>query len=187
MRIGGITVKNRIQMSPVGPLLGIGGLVTREVVEWARALAKGGVSIVTLGDSSVSYEPGMALGNAVNLGTDLTINPLSNYAETIQRYGAKASIQLNYHGSGVPTDMTRGEIKQIVDDFTSAAGRCVRAGMDMIMIHGAHGQVISQFVSPRINRRTDEYGGTLAGRAADTVFNRQPVAYFIPDTGQHQE
>ncbi len=164
-KIGNISVKNRIEMAPVGPLLAVGGLASRELIEWGRALARGGVSIVTLGDSSIKLPPGMQSSNALNLGTDRAINPLSMYAEAIQRYGARASIQLNYHTENSPTDMPLEEIKEIIEDFAAAAYRCLCAGMDMIMIHGAHGQLISRFVSPRINHRTDAYGGTPGNRA----------------------
>ena len=58
IEIGGMTVKNRIEMAPVGPLLAIEGLVTRELIEWGRALARGGAGIVTLGESSVNPLPG---------------------------------------------------------------------------------------------------------------------------------
>jgi 2,4-dienoyl-CoA reductase-like NADH-dependent reductase (Old Yellow Enzyme family)/thioredoxin reductase len=165
-KIGNMTVKNRIEFPPVGPLLANGGLVSRELIEWGRAFARGGAAVVTLGDSAVILPQGMSpAGNALNLGTDQAINPLNRYAETVQRYGARASIQLNHHSDSSPGDMTKEDLKTLISSYAAAAQRCLRAGMDMVLIHGAHGQLISQFVSPRKNHRTDNYGGTLKNRA----------------------
>jgi 2,4-dienoyl-CoA reductase-like NADH-dependent reductase (Old Yellow Enzyme family)/NADPH-dependent 2,4-dienoyl-CoA reductase/sulfur reductase-like enzyme len=165
IQIGGMTVKNRIDMAPVGPLLAAGGLVTRELIEWGRAFARGGAGIVTLGDSAVNPPAGGPLGNALNLGTDSAINPLNNFAEVIQRYGARASIQLNYHADSSPAEMTPGDIAAVIESFARAARRCLSAGMDMVMVHGAHGQLLSRFASPRRNTRTDAYGGNLENRS----------------------
>jgi 2,4-dienoyl-CoA reductase-like NADH-dependent reductase (Old Yellow Enzyme family)/thioredoxin reductase len=162
--IGNMTVKNRIELAPVGPLLAAGGLVSRELIEWGRAFAKGGAGIITLGDSSITMPAGEPPANALNLGTDRAINPLNTYVEVVQRYGAKASIQLNYHSRCSVTEMSSDEINQIIQSFEAAAYRCMRAGMDMIMIHGAHGHLISQIVSPGKNFRTDAYGGSFENR-----------------------
>ena len=134
-------------------------------MEWGKAFAKGGAAVVTLGDSAVLLPPGMRFGSALNLALDEGIAPLNQYAETVQRYGAKASIELNYHRLSAPTQMTAEDIRLLIHSFAEAAQRCMKAGMDMIMIHGAHGQLISQFVSPRKNFRTDHYGGNLENRS----------------------
>jgi len=169
LQIGSLRVKNRIEFPPVGPLLAANGLVSRELIEWGRSFARGGASIVTLGDSAVIYNPDMPGGNALNLGSDRAVNPLSSFAEAVQRYGALASVQLNHHVSYLPAELTREDIQRVVDGFARAALRCLQAGMNMILIHGAHGQILSQFVSPRKNRRTDNYGGSLENRARFAV------------------
>lgn len=197
LKIGKMTVKNRIEFPPVGSLLATNGLVSRELIEWGRQLAKGGASIVTLGDSSINPPAGMPVGNALNIGTDLAIDPLSTFAEVIQKYGAKASIQLNYRSVSSPTEMELEEMKMIVQGFARAAYRCMIAGMDMIMVHGAHGQLISQFISPRRNFRNDTFGGKIENRARliieileavrDKVGDKLPIEYrisadeFVPD------
>jgi 2,4-dienoyl-CoA reductase-like NADH-dependent reductase (Old Yellow Enzyme family)/thioredoxin reductase len=167
IRIGQITLKNRIEFPPVGPHLGTSdGYVSRELIEWGRQYAKGGAAIVTLGDSSILEPSGPARASyAIHVGNSKCINPLNRFAETIQRYGAKASIQLNYHNSATPTEMKTDEIHVIIENFALAAYRCWQAGMDMIMVHGAHGHVLSQFVSRKTNSRTDAYGGSLENRA----------------------
>jgi len=167
IKIARITIKNRIEFPPVGPHLATSdGYVSRELMEWGRQFARGGAGIVTIGDSSI-VAPAAAVhpGYAIHVGTDKSINPLNRFAEIIQRYGAKASIQLNYHNRCVPTDMKPEEIDLIIESYAKAAYRCLQAGMDMIMVHGAHGHVLSQFLSAKTNSRTDAYGGTLRNRA----------------------
>jgi 2,4-dienoyl-CoA reductase-like NADH-dependent reductase (Old Yellow Enzyme family)/thioredoxin reductase len=189
IRIGELTIKNRIEFPPVGPLLGVNGLATRELIEWARNLARGGAGIVTLGDSAILPPVDGQYGNALNLGADRAINPLNRLAETIQRYGAIASIEISYHMPYLPSDLSREDIRKLIDGFAQAALRCLKAGMDMIQVHGAHGQLISQFFSPRKNTRTDEYGGPLENRVRfamevleairDKVGNRLAIEYRI--------
>jgi 2,4-dienoyl-CoA reductase-like NADH-dependent reductase (Old Yellow Enzyme family)/NADPH-dependent 2,4-dienoyl-CoA reductase/sulfur reductase-like enzyme len=167
LKIGRISIKNRIEFPPVGPHLGTSdGYVSRELIEWGRQFARGGAGIVTLGDSSIIAPAGpVHQSYAIHAGNDKCINPLNRFAETIQRYGAKASIQLNYHSRFSPTEMDAQEIKQIIRSFAEAANRCRLAGMDMIMVHGAHGHTLSQFLSQQKNTRTDAYGGSLTNRA----------------------
>lgn len=172
IKIGRITIKNRIEFPPVGPHLGTSdGYVSRELIEWGRQFARGGAGIVTIGDSSI-VAPVAAVhpGYAIHVGTDKSINPLNRFSETVQRYGAKASIQLNYHNRCAPMDMKPEEIDLIIESFAKAAYRCLQAGMEMIMVHGAHGHVLSQFLSLKTNSRMDAYGGTFQNRA------RLPIA-----------
>ena len=63
------------------------------------------------------------------------------------------------------TEMSKEKIAEVVEMFGKAAGRMKRAGMDMVMVHGAHGNLVSQFTSPKFNKRTDEYGGSTFNRA----------------------
>jgi 2,4-dienoyl-CoA reductase-like NADH-dependent reductase (Old Yellow Enzyme family)/thioredoxin reductase len=169
IRIGRLTVKNRIETAPAMPFLAnVTGDVSQELMEWQKTLARGGAGIVTVGDTSVFYKPNPMVAHKIYLDSDRIINSLNRLAETIQRYGAKASIELT---SKVPpsvesiTDLTLDDINTIIESYASAAYRCMVAGMDMIMVHGAHGQFISQFLSQRINKRADKYGGSFKNRA----------------------
>jgi 2,4-dienoyl-CoA reductase-like NADH-dependent reductase (Old Yellow Enzyme family)/thioredoxin reductase len=164
-RIGGKTVRNRIEMAPVGPLLAAEGLVTPQLIEWGRTFARGGAGIVTLGESAVNLPAGGRMGGALNLGTDRAVGPLSDYAGAIRKYGALASIQLNCHVERPPAAMTLKDIADVIRSFGDAARRCLAAGLDMVMVHGAHGQLLSRFASPRRNARTDAYGGSLENRS----------------------
>jgi 2,4-dienoyl-CoA reductase-like NADH-dependent reductase (Old Yellow Enzyme family)/thioredoxin reductase len=193
IKIGRLTVKNRIEAAPAGPMLaGIDGDVTRELIEWERVLARGGAGIVTIGDTPVVSEIPQRLGHLIDLGTDKAVNVINRLAEPIQRYGAKASIELTYHDYFVhhsPTDMTRKEIRRLIEAHAKAAQRCLTAGMDMIMVHIAHGHLIGQFLSPKSNLRTDAYGGSFKNRARfpveilesirDKVGDRLAIEYRI--------
>ena len=67
--------------------------------------------------------------------------------------------------ASIPREMTMADIRRVIDDFARAAERCLIAGVDMIHLHGAHGYLLGQFLSPRSNQRTDRYGGSLENRA----------------------
>lgn len=166
IKIGRLTVKNRIETAPANPFLATGeGFVGPDLIEYVRALAKGGAGIVTMGDTSILHDPDKKFGHTLNLGTDKCINGLYRMVETIQRYDAKASIELSLQANYSPNDLTLEQIKLIIDSYANAALRCLQAGMDMIMVHGAHGHLISQFLSTQSNLRTDGFGGSLINRA----------------------
>lgn len=106
-------------------------------------------------------------------------------AEIAHRHGALASVQLHHGGMFASQDLigteplvgpsddensgaralTLPEVKQLRDDFIAAAARAQRAGFDGIELHGAFGFILSAFLSPETNRRTDHYGGNPAGRS----------------------
>lgn len=193
MKIGNITVKNRIEFAPVSPMLAtIDCGAGRELIEWVRTIAKGGAGIVTIGNTNVYSESSLRTGHVLTLGFDKSMNVLNRIAEVIQGYGAKASIELNFNETYkqyTHTGMTIQEIKTMVDMFARAAWRCMNAGMDMIMVHGAHGHFISQFPSPNKNLRSDDYGGSFKNRARlvneilaairEQVGNRLAIEYRI--------
>ena len=171
------------------------GYVTREMVAYYQNLARGGAGIITVGESPIDGGYAKSHEFQLNLGDDKVINGLSVLAEAVHRYGAKLSIEVNHSGrftlnnrdtigpSPIPTDLEEMLAKQqgrprfrviemdqemidaVVESFANAVFRCLRAGFEMVMIHGAHGHLISQFVSPYSNKRTDRYGGNLENRA----------------------
>lgn len=188
-RIGNVEVKNRIEAAPMLLCLEPDGNVTKGVIEFYKSLARGGVAIVTVGDSAVDFDRGRFHIGELNLSDDRIIGGLSTLAEAIQRYRAKISIELNHAGRMAnpsygqkpigpsPTTIVFGDrrkqveqmnqdmIDNVIDQFASAAVRAQRAGFDMIFIHGGHGWLIGQFSSPLTNKRMDGYGGSLENRA----------------------
>ena len=175
IKVGNMIVKNRIETSPAAPRLASAeGLVTPELIEWTRALAQGGAGIVTVGISMVTPPFGHMNGFCLNMGDNNVVPGLAVLADTIHRYGAKASIELAGFAMGhdlpeegkSPIDMmTQEDIDGWIRMFSDAAERAMKAGMDMILIHGGHGILVSNFFSPLFNHRTDKYGGSLENRA----------------------
>ena len=197
IRIRGVDFKNRVFLAPTTPTLSSPeGFVTRELVDWFRMFARGGVTSLCLGNCSIDLEENKDQSYQLELGKDSCIYPLSLFADMCRQFGCHASLEINHAGEGMlmtgtlayssssfisedeelrakrlnrepiaTTEMTKEKIKETVEKFGRAAGRMKRAGMDMVMVHGAHGNLISQFTSPLFNKRTDEYGGSTENRA----------------------
>jgi 2,4-dienoyl-CoA reductase-like NADH-dependent reductase (Old Yellow Enzyme family)/thioredoxin reductase len=196
IKIGSLIAKNRIEVAPtVMGLANADQSVSRELIEFHRAHAKGGAAIVTVGESAIDKDRAINQAGQINLGDERVIPGLSNLAEAIKRNGALASIQLQHAGrmairelnggrnpigpSGAfgkfTEDRRRGEVEveemtlemmdQVIENYATAAFRAKQAGFDMVMVHGGHGWLLSQFISPAANHRTDEYGGSIQNRA----------------------
>ncbi len=198
--IKGVEFKNRIEVAPQATMLATpGGLATPELIDYYRPYARGGFAIVTVGDSAIDFDYAAGHELSLNLGSDLVIPGLSDVAESISRYGARASIEISHAGrnakqsllkgsgpigpSPIPNrleqilaaregrpprevrEMDDGQIEHAVQGFADAARRCQSAGFDLVMIHGAHGHLLAQFLSPYSNKRTDRWGGSLENRA----------------------
>ncbi len=173
----------------------VDGSVSTELVDYYKAKAKGGAAIVTVGESAIDSDYGITHAGQLFLDHDNKIPGLSRIADAIHRYGALASIELCHGGGATmpglignrppiaPSPMTsqlheallghkidvqvmdHDLIEQVIENYASAALRVKKAGFDMILLHGGHGWLLAQFTSPRTNRRTDEYGGSVENRA----------------------
>ena len=171
------------------------GFVTRELIDYYQSVARGGTGIVTIGETPVDYFYAKRHEYLLNISDKRIVSGLCYLAEAVNRYGAKLSIELSHAGAAqlhgdeaiAPSavspkleymlakaegrkkskviEMTQDMIDDVIDSFATAAERCLYAGMEMIMLHGAHGHLLSQFLSPTFNKRTDEYGGSLENRA----------------------
>ncbi len=171
------------------------GFATREMIAFYQNLARGGAGIITIGETPIDWEYAKGHEFQLNMADDKVINGLSRLVEAVHRYGAKLSIELQHAGryvlngrptigpSPIParmeelnaakegrpirpvTEMTQEMIDTVVEHFANAVYRCLRAGFEMVMIHGAHGHLIPQFLSPYTNKRTDGYGGSFENRA----------------------
>src|SRR5215510_12037779 len=192
-RIGGVEIKNRIIMPPMTTRLADDeGHVTDDTVAYYMARVRGGVGLITC-EMASPERAGRHRRRELGIYDDRFLPGLTRLAEAIHAGGAKASIQLG-HGGGhtrvdicgetpvapsaiphpvfevtnetiVPEAMSHARIAQTTAAFAAAADRARRAGFDCVEIHAAHGYLISQFLTPFENRRTDEYGGSLANRA----------------------
>ncbi|MBN2554262.1 MAG: FAD-dependent oxidoreductase, partial [Spirochaetales bacterium] len=185
--IGSVTMRNRMVMSPMLTCMASDdNLVSEQMLAYYEARARGGIGTIiseyTYIDTLASKARGHQLGNH----GEQCVPGLSRLADTIRRHGAQPILQLCHAGrqssvkyTGVqpvapsaianlgemPREITREEIRKIELAFADAAGRAERAGFCGIEIHGANGYLLTQFLSPSTNQRTDEYGGSLENRA----------------------
>jgi 2,4-dienoyl-CoA reductase-like NADH-dependent reductase (Old Yellow Enzyme family)/thioredoxin reductase len=187
--INKLTIRNRIISTAHAEVYAENGLPGERYLRYYEEKAKGGLGLAICGGSSpVSIDSPQGWWKSVDLSHDRIVEPLARLAQTMHRHGAKIMIQAthmgrrsNYHGehwphlmtpSGVREPVHRGnaktielhEIRRIAQDFAAAARRVQAAGMDGIEISAAHQHLIDQFWSPRTNKRTDEYGGSLQNR-----------------------
>ena len=192
-RIGGVEIKNRIIMPPMTTRLADDeGHVTDDTIAYYMARVRGGVGMITV-EMASPERAGRHRRRELGIYDDRFLPGLTRLVDAIHGGGAKASIQLG-HGGGhtrrdicgetpvapsaiphpvyevtnetiVPEAMTRERIAETVAAFARAARARKAAGFDCVEIHAAHGYLISQFATPFENRRTDDYGGSLANRA----------------------
>jgi len=160
--------------------------VTDQLIDFYAERARGGVGIIAVGYATVDEFS----GNVTNIGAhkDEFIPGLKRLAESIQKNGARAAVQINHAGrynfsffldgkqavapSAVPSRMTRetpreltiDEIKEIINNFAQAALRVKKAGYDAVEVLSGTGYLISEFLSPLTNERKDEYGGSFNNR-----------------------
>ncbi|NJE08947.1 NADH:flavin oxidoreductase [Thermococcus sp. M39] len=179
IKIGGVTVRNRIVMPPmVMCYAGPNGEVTEEVISHFEARARGGVGLIIV-EASYIHTSGKGFEGQIAIDKDYLIPGLSRLTDAVKKYGAAIAIQL-YHGGiqahvdqpvgpsaigrkivppvKTPRELTTEEVEQLVEEFANAALRAKKAGFDMVEVHGTHGYLINEFLSPLTNKRTDKYG-----------------------------
>ncbi|HWF78196.1 MAG TPA: NADH:flavin oxidoreductase [Caulobacteraceae bacterium] len=179
----GPAVQNRLALSPMTSDQALpDGTIGDDEVRWIRMRAEGGFGMVM---TSASYVQAQGKGGPGQTGiwSDDHVESLSRLAEEIKRQERVAALQLHHAGyrasrrhvpepvgpSDDPESGSRGlstaEVEQLVEDFVAGARRAERAGFDGVELHGAHGYLLAQFLSPQDNRRADRYGGALENRA----------------------
>lgn len=187
IRIGGMILKNRMAMSPMNTnYSNENGSITQQMEEYYVRRAKGGAGLITLEAASVSPDS-RNHGVQPMLYDEKFIPAWSNLIERLQSFGAKVSIEIAHFGSEAvleprvsASDVSRfgnghvkslsvEEIIEIEDKFAATVRNAKLAGADAVTLHGAHGYLIAEFLSPLYNRRTDCYGGSLENRARFVV------------------
>lgn len=212
--INGMTVKNRIISAPCERnYANVDGSVTQRYIDYLVERAKGGVGLIIV--EAVYIDP-VGKNHIAQLGIhdDALIPGYRRLAEAVHEFGAKIGIEINHGGrqssslytgfqpvapspvpcgtlalGDLPRELTIREIEDLIEKFVQAAVRAKKAGLDMIEIHGAHGYLIGQFLSPFSNKRTDAYGGTpekrmrfpleVVRRIRDAVGSDFPIAYRL--------
>ena len=186
IKINQLELKNRIYLPAMHMNMAQEHEVTDPLIEFYAERARGGVGCIAVGYATVDELSGMP----TNIGAhkDEFIPGLRRLAEGIQQNGAHAVVQINHAGryahsfflngkqpvapSAVTSRMTRetprelepDEIKEVIDSFGQAARRVKEAGYDGVEVLAGTGYLISEFLSPLTNKRTDEYGGSLENR-----------------------
>ncbi|TWH83582.1 NADPH dehydrogenase NamA [Sedimentibacter saalensis] len=181
-----LELKNRIIMAPMCMYsAGDDGKVTDWHVIHYASRAVGGVGLI-IQEATAVESRGRISSRDLGIWDDSHIDGLKKIVEAVKSNGAKIGIQLGHSGRKceaesekiiapspiafneeyrVPAEMTKEDIKAVVAAFKAAAQRAKQAGYDVLEIHGAHGYLINEFLSPVTNKRTDEYGGSPENRA----------------------
>ncbi|TKJ31382.1 NADH:flavin oxidoreductase [Blastococcus sp. CCUG 61487] len=158
------------------------GTLSDEELHWLALRARGGHGL-TMTCAAHVQAGGQGFPGQLGVFSDEHLPGLTRLAAAVKDAGSLASLQLHHAGVRSPRElvgqpvgpsedeatgaraMTGDEVARLVEDFAVAAQRAERAGFDGVELHGAHGYVLAQFLSPEANRRTDGYGGSLENRA----------------------
>lgn len=163
------------------------GEISEDVIRYYTELAEGGAPFITVEASTVHFR-GRARPRQIGIFEDRHIEGLARLTRAVHQAGSQASIQLQHAGRQTTSDLIGGlkplapspipckvhqeepeelspqGIEEVIIQFGEAARRALEAGFDAVTIHGAHGYLVHQFLSPYANRRTDDWGGTEDGR-----------------------
>ncbi len=187
-RIGSLTLPGRlIKTATAETRASEDGRVTQELIDFYVPMAKGGTPLIITGNIYVSRD-GKSAPYQVGADAEDKVPGLTRLVAAVHAHGAKMFAQLNHCGrqvvprfadvtdpvsasevpelvtGTVPRAMEPWEIARLVRRYAEAAGRCKRAGFDGVQVHAANGYLMSQFLTPHTNRRTDDYGGSLERR-----------------------
>lgn len=203
--LGKAKLRNRIVMAPMlSRLCDPNGVITPKLIEYYVERAKGGAGLIIIEYSYIDTEASKANYGQMGVYDDALIGGLAELAESVQEYGAKVILQICHAGrnassritghqpvapsaiasySGeIPREMSLEEIESVIQSFEDAAYRAKAAGFDGVEIHGAHGYLLAQFLSPYTNKRSDIYGkdrGLFGLQVIDRVRARVGEDYLI--------
>jgi len=197
----GITVKNRIVMSPMLMYRGQNdGMINDYIYAHYAARALGGVGMI--GTEVMAVEPrGRISGNDLGLWSDEQAQALQKIVDFVHTCDVRIFAQLAHAGRkshitqtalapsaiayddklGAPNPATLEEIQNVIENFKRAAKRAVAAGFDAIEIHAANGYLLHEFLAPVSNTRIDEYGGSLKNRMRLPLEIVETVRSVMPD------
>lgn len=210
--IGSMQVRNRMIVPPMlTEYAAEDGRLTERYIKYYETKAEGGWGLIICEDNSVDPY-GAGFKNIAGLWSDDLMAEHTELVERVHRHGAKIAVQVYHAGresdssikgrrpvapSAIPDptepetphELSTREVKDLVEEFAQAIRRCCDAGYDAVELHGAHGYLINQFVSPFSNKRTDRYGGNfrnrlrfpleIIARAKELVGEDYPIIYRI--------
>ena len=182
------TIRNRIAMTPMGTNYGeANGEMSNRHMYYYSLRAKGGVGLIILENANVEYPVGSNGTSQIRIDHDSYMPRYYQLVESLHKDGATVAIQINHAGASassartgvetvsssnvptkaggeIPRPMTKEEILTTVKKYAEAARRIQAIGFDAIEIHCGHSYLMSQFISPYYNKRTDEFGGSVENR-----------------------
>jgi 2,4-dienoyl-CoA reductase-like NADH-dependent reductase (Old Yellow Enzyme family)/thioredoxin reductase len=193
-KIGNLTIKNRIVMSPASTKVATPeGFVSQRLIDYYEARAKGGVGLIIPQAIEIDYPTGIVYTPPLLINDDKCIPGFSQLTEAVHKHGARIAAQIHHGGPSAyrvwtnlqpvaaspvirpamygywetetPRQLTVKEIPAIVEQHARAAWRAKQAGFDIVEIHAAHKYLLNSFISRAWNKRQDEYGGGLKNRA----------------------
>jgi len=190
MTIGKMEVRNRIALAPMANYMSDErGTMTQPQIDFMEARARGGVGLLIVGSIYVQHPHARFGVGQLGLYEDGLIPGYVRLVEAVKAHGSKIAAQIHHTGrqttraaiegqqpvapspiarggkySDEPRELSVGDIQDVLSAYARTAQRCVEAGFDAIEIHGAHGYLPCEFMSPFSNKRSDEYGGDLDGR-----------------------
>jgi 2,4-dienoyl-CoA reductase (NADPH2) len=186
IQVGPMTVDNRVVMTAMHLNYTPYGEISDQFTNFYRARARGGVGLIIIGGAEIDDEA-CGIDLFLSIKDDKFIPGLKEFTDRIHEDGAKVAVQLYMAGAysfasmkGLPllapsefssyftrqmtTPMTLDDIKRVQEDFVQAARRGKEAGFDAVEVLASAGYLICQFLSPKTNKRDDEYGGSLENR-----------------------
>ncbi|MBI1987298.1 MAG: NADH:flavin oxidoreductase [Nitrospinae bacterium] len=186
--VKGVRLPNRIVFPPtVTNYASDGGEVTERLIRYYQEIARNGVGLTVVGATAIA-RAGNLFPLCTRIDGDEYLEGLSRLFSVIREAGSVPAVQLAHAGrqtshkmtgeqpvapsplpcpvwKDLPRELSPQEIEKVEDDFAEGVRRSKLAGAAMVELHGAHGYLINQFLSPFSNRRTDHYGGSLENRA----------------------
>ena len=189
LNVGHTVLKNRVEFAPmVCDMTNFAGEATQGYIDFVESQAETGVALIHLGATPVDLDTGADFRSELDVTDEFKIAGLVMMAEAAHRHGAKLSVELVHAGRGadpelikVPDalapssfpipgrhpyvkEMDQRDIEHVIAAYVDCAVRLKKCGFDGVLIHAAHGNLIAQFLSPLVNKRTDIYGGTFENR-----------------------
>lgn len=188
-KIGNLELKNRVVMPAIGTsLAAYSGEPSKDMIAYYEERAKGGCGLIITEITRVDEEYGVSTPNQLSVTNPKHVAGLERLVQTVHKYDTKLFVQLHHPGreshsylingkqliapspipcgvcKEVPREMTTEEVEGMVKKFITGAKIAQKAGVDGVELHGAHGYLINQFLSPYTNKRVDKYGGSFTNR-----------------------
>lgn len=204
LTIKGLTLKNRVMSTSHASTLDDGGMPMERYQRYHEEKAKGGLALTMFGGSSMVSPDSSWGGGQINVSTDDVIPHLQAFSDRIHGHGAAIMCQISHLGRradslsvnwlptmgpsairerrhrNFPREMDEHDIARVIADYASAAKRCKEGGLDGIeTVTGGH--LIGQFLSPRTNRRTDRWGGSIENRTRFAIEVHDAIRKAVGD------